>query len=171
MRFGYRDYDPDTGRWTAKDPIFFDGGDTDLYGYVVNSPVNFFDPYGLSDIGQKIAERVQWQLRAGGLQPSEKPININLNGSIDLTKGQKSAIIKTVGGTSAIVFGGISARPDIIAGGIVITANGVALLIAEALGGDTSLIPSDYELAKELFEGLKYNWPINSPCNLSKRKK
>jgi RHS repeat-associated protein len=47
VRFGYRDYDPDTGRWTAKDPIFFAGGDTDLYGYVLNNPVNFIDPLGL----------------------------------------------------------------------------------------------------------------------------
>jgi RHS repeat-associated protein len=47
VRFGYRDYDPDTGRWTAKDPIFFAGGDTDLYGYVLNDPVNLIDPLGL----------------------------------------------------------------------------------------------------------------------------
>ncbi|MBI9086620.1 MAG: hypothetical protein JEZ11_23685 [Desulfobacterales bacterium] len=46
VRFGYRDYDPDTGRWTAKDPIFFDGGDADLYGYVLNDPINFIDPEG-----------------------------------------------------------------------------------------------------------------------------
>ena len=30
VRFGYRDYDPDTGRWTAKDPIGFGGGDVSL---------------------------------------------------------------------------------------------------------------------------------------------
>ncbi|UCD81518.1 MAG: RHS repeat-associated core domain-containing protein, partial [Desulfobacterales bacterium] len=47
VRFGYRDYDPDVGRWTAKDPIFFAGGDTDLYGYCLNHPVNFIDPLGL----------------------------------------------------------------------------------------------------------------------------
>ena len=47
VRFGYRDYDPDTGRWTAKDPIGFAGGDTDLYGYCLNDPVNFVDPLGL----------------------------------------------------------------------------------------------------------------------------
>lgn len=47
VRFGYRDYNPDTGRWTAKDPIFFAGGDTDLYGYVLNDPVNGIDPSGL----------------------------------------------------------------------------------------------------------------------------
>ena len=46
VRFGYRDYDPDIGRWSAKDPIFFPGGDTDLYGYVLNDPVNLVDPDG-----------------------------------------------------------------------------------------------------------------------------
>jgi RHS repeat-associated protein len=47
VRFGYRDYDPDVGRWTAKDPIFFTGGDTDLYGYVLNNPVSLIDTWGL----------------------------------------------------------------------------------------------------------------------------
>lgn len=47
IRFGLRDYDPGVGRWTAKDPIFFSGGDTDLYGYCMNDPVNFVDPEGL----------------------------------------------------------------------------------------------------------------------------
>ncbi len=47
VRFGYRDFDPETGRWTAKDPIGFAGGDTDLYGYCLNDPVNWIDPWGL----------------------------------------------------------------------------------------------------------------------------
>ncbi len=45
-RFGFRDYDADVGRWTAKDPILFEGGDTDLYGYVINDPMNGVDPEG-----------------------------------------------------------------------------------------------------------------------------
>ncbi len=45
-RFGARDYDAETGRWTAKDPILFNGGDTNLYGYVLNNPVNWVDPNG-----------------------------------------------------------------------------------------------------------------------------
>jgi RHS repeat-associated protein len=52
VRFGYRDYNPDTGRWTAKDPIFFAGGDTDLYGYVLNDPVIGVDPEGLAWYGK-----------------------------------------------------------------------------------------------------------------------
>ena len=46
-RFGARDYDAFTGRWTVKDPIGFEGGDTNLYGYVVADPVNWVDPEGL----------------------------------------------------------------------------------------------------------------------------
>lgn len=45
-RFGYRDYDAETGKWTAKDPIGFEGGDSNLYGYVLGDPVNFVDPTG-----------------------------------------------------------------------------------------------------------------------------
>jgi RHS repeat-associated protein len=46
VRFGARDYDPETGRWTTKDPILFSGGDTNLYGYVLADPINFIDPTG-----------------------------------------------------------------------------------------------------------------------------
>ncbi|MHB1273346.1 MAG: RHS repeat-associated core domain-containing protein [Rhodanobacter sp.] len=47
IRFGARDYDPETGRWTAKDPLGFGGGDADLYAYVGGDPLNNYDPYGL----------------------------------------------------------------------------------------------------------------------------
>ena len=47
VRFGARDYDAEIGRWTAKDPILFMGGDTNLYAYVRNDPMNWKDPYGL----------------------------------------------------------------------------------------------------------------------------
>lgn len=46
VRFGARDYDARFGRWTHKDPILFDGGQTNLYVYVGNDPVNRSDPFG-----------------------------------------------------------------------------------------------------------------------------
>jgi len=42
-----RYYDPQDGRFISKDPIGFDGGDVNLYGYVQNNPVNWIDPWGL----------------------------------------------------------------------------------------------------------------------------
>jgi len=44
--FGARDYDPTLGRWLAKDPIGFAGGDANLYGYCLGDPVNLVDPSG-----------------------------------------------------------------------------------------------------------------------------
>jgi RHS repeat-associated protein len=49
-RFGARDYDGETGRWTAKDPILFDGGDSNLYGYVLQNPIDYFDPEGMQSV-------------------------------------------------------------------------------------------------------------------------
>ena len=45
--FGARDYDPELGRWIAKDPIGFAGGDANLYGYCLGDPVGLVDPSGL----------------------------------------------------------------------------------------------------------------------------
>jgi len=72
-RFGARDYDSFTGRWTTKDPIRFAGGGPHLYRYVGNDPVNWIDPSGLQ------SETVGWGRRIGeffktlifGLQPSK----------------------------------------------------------------------------------------------------
>jgi RHS repeat-associated protein len=45
-RFGARDYDARSGRWTLKDPKRFGGDDSNLYGYVLADPLSFTDPEG-----------------------------------------------------------------------------------------------------------------------------
>lgn len=51
--YGYRFYSPVTGRWINRDPLGEQGG-INLYGFVLNDPVNLVDPDGL------------WQLTIGG---------------------------------------------------------------------------------------------------------
>ena len=63
---GARDYNPATGRWTAKDPIGFAGGDPNLYRSVGNDPVNFIDPTGNGAVGF-VVRRVGKGLVSGGL--------------------------------------------------------------------------------------------------------
>ena len=46
-RFVWRDYDADTGRFTALDPMGAKGGDSDWYGDCVDDPVNRVDAWGL----------------------------------------------------------------------------------------------------------------------------
>ena len=59
VRFGARDYDAETGRWTARDPILFGGGQANLYEYVGSDAVNFVDPSGLRiDTWIRIAKNV-----------------------------------------------------------------------------------------------------------------
>jgi RHS repeat-associated protein len=45
-----RYYDPRLGRFLNVDPIGFDGGDVNLYGYVGNNPVNWIDPWGFYSV-------------------------------------------------------------------------------------------------------------------------
>jgi RHS repeat-associated protein len=61
IRFGYRDYNPDLGRWTAKDPSGFVDGEN-LYMYVLNDPLSFSDRYGLKK--KKFSDYFKWFKRA-----------------------------------------------------------------------------------------------------------
>jgi RHS repeat-associated protein len=49
--YGYRWYDPETGRWPSRDPIEEEGG-INLYGFVGENAVNQWDIFGLSEGGE-----------------------------------------------------------------------------------------------------------------------
>lgn len=49
LYYGYRYYQPQTGRWLSRDPLGEAGG-MNLYGFVGNNPVSKTDPLGLYEI-------------------------------------------------------------------------------------------------------------------------
>ncbi|HEU6437975.1 MAG TPA: RHS repeat-associated core domain-containing protein [Nitratidesulfovibrio sp.] len=71
VRFGFRDYDPRTGRFTAPDPLGDTGGDHDPYDYCVDDPVSAFDPLGLE--GEGILKRLRpwWSYPYGSKEKKE----------------------------------------------------------------------------------------------------
>jgi RHS repeat-associated protein len=46
VRFGARDYDPSVGRWLMKDPVRWQGRQSNLFVYIGDNPVNGTDPRG-----------------------------------------------------------------------------------------------------------------------------
>jgi RHS repeat-associated protein len=74
---GARWYSPTTGRFLNEDPIGFDGGDPNLYRYVGNSPINGYDPTGLTQAGNplnNIFGGTTYNPYAGSLATSSSPI-------------------------------------------------------------------------------------------------
>ena len=82
-RFGWRDYDPAVGRFTAPDPLGDTGGDHDLYEYCVDDPVSLYDPEGLnaaSALGGIVATGVVYQAGKYALEKIGEAIGVALGG-------------------------------------------------------------------------------------------
>ncbi len=75
-RFGARDYDPEIGRWTSKDPIGFESGERNFYGYAFEDPVNLFDPSGRDALTEDPTVREFmydiWRLAGKGRSETER---------------------------------------------------------------------------------------------------
>ncbi len=115
VRFGFRDYDPDIGRFSARDPMRFGGGDTDLYGYVRGNPSTYVDPNGLTwcDISGalravksnypdlKLPSRVEIKFKkddkwAGEYELLKDSMNLNERYLDDLSDSQAKDLLNTI---------------------------------------------------------------------------
>ena len=74
MRARY--YDPEVGRFINKDPIRYAGRNVNLYGYVLNNPVNFIDPWGLWRAQFNVGGHI-WLPITRGITPGAVGVNIS----------------------------------------------------------------------------------------------
>lgn len=126
VRFGLRDYDPETGRWTAPDPINFAGGQLNLYEYVGSDPVSTRDPSGLFAV-------------CGGINAYA-----GVGAGFSICLGDE--------GVSACVEGGVGIGGDVgLGAGEHIESAGKGTLVAEfgagfgplGVGADCEVLPDD----------------------------
>jgi RHS repeat-associated protein len=59
--YKYRHYAPALGRWPSRDPIEEDGG-VNLYGFVGNNPIYWWDSLGLNNVGDENVEQEMVQV-------------------------------------------------------------------------------------------------------------
>jgi RHS repeat-associated protein len=115
-RFGFRDYDAETGRWTARDPIGLEDG-PNIYTYVGNDPVGFVDPDGL------LALNAAGFLIGGGIE-----LGVQL-----LTNGFDFSAVDYVDvGTMALV--GLVAPSSLLAGKSILNSTKAAKALNKQLG-------------------------------------
>ena len=109
-RFGYRDYDAYTGKWTAKDPIGFDGGDSNLYGYVLGDPVNFIDSEGLAKSQGLCKGKKNLNTEGFNKQSKASELERALNDAINKKQSKRikalEALLKVIkrGGSMGLLF-------------------------------------------------------------------
>ncbi|MFM6929014.1 MAG: RHS repeat-associated core domain-containing protein, partial [Bdellovibrio sp.] len=147
VKFGAREYDGESGRWTSKDPIRFDGGDTNLFGYVENDPVNWIDPEGTTKKPGQVMENDAFAGGGGGTGGSANVVaTIKPNGQLIGEAGSSSRVRIVPGGLqeaqnmySGLCKGGTPSTPSNYSGQMVRFSDGgvVGLRPSSASGPPT----------------------------------
>jgi RHS repeat-associated protein len=105
VRFGARDYDPSTGRWTTKDPYLFVNG-PNLYAYAAHDPVNRVDISGL-DLFSEIARRAQELYKTPGAVVWEGLVAQFGKAAVEWWSGWERTVVDSLGGLNTTAAGEI----------------------------------------------------------------
>jgi RHS repeat-associated protein len=114
VRFGARDYDAHSGRWTAKDPILFGGSATNLYSYGGSDPLNHADPLGLVPILLPMLGGAAVGAIAGAAFGA---LNALSTGGDPASAAARGAIVGAGIGSGAALFGALATGAGLGAGG------------------------------------------------------
>lgn len=116
MRARY--YDPDVGRFISEDPIGFEGGDVNLFAYVLNNPLNFIDPEGTMGPAPFLAIAAVKgggaAIATGGFLAAKAIANVisggEVNKNADINRGAIKAfsIPLTQGAAAVAAYGGLA---------------------------------------------------------------
>jgi RHS repeat-associated protein len=110
----FRYYDPSTGRYLRADPIGLAGMDPNIYGYVLNDPVNAIDPLGLWSAwggGSIIGAWGPWgRNRGGGVAWDSGNGGAGLYG----TSGSSSGAGASAGMEVGFFTGSMSGKTDVV---------------------------------------------------------
>jgi RHS repeat-associated protein len=162
--YGFRYYDPVTGRWPSRDPIEENGG-LNLYGMVGNDPINYWDVLGLTDgddccnvtaeTCQGIVDSLSY-LSAGAFTA---PLNAqNLIDNALSTQTQPDWLGGTMGVMSDLGQQALSAlHPSV---GAITLGHPAAQSLASFASGDTAMGFSHGRLQPHLLCQLVQDWLI-----------
>ena len=150
----HRFYDSGIGRYLRPDPIGLVGG-INLYVYALNNPANLWDYLGLNSLGEQIASRIRWQIKAGGIRPETGKI---LTFEDNFTSGDKE-VLKFAGSIGTVATRVYLRNTNMVREGMKVMVNTAPYTTSEMVGGNTNNIPYDYEIYYQIIKGIVSNWP------------
>ena len=151
------------------DPILFAGGDTNLYGYVLNDPVNLFDPNGyrpfICRILEVLGEDISVDLEAG------LGFGLGISGGLPFTRGGVSGKIVVGTGIGVGASAGVG-RAFVLAEGnegitfgttVAVTGGAIAggsANITAGTGGVTANVSGMIGVGFNIVSGFVFGGPI-----------
>jgi RHS repeat-associated protein len=153
VRFGARDYEVESGRWTSKEPTLFSTGALNFYIYALNNPLGYTDKNGLRPRPQPNTGADNYSTAADALFIISVIGTMVSNGLINATNipvGGKPPGLDSFGGKNTISTIGT------LAGGIALVQNqgGVSQAIKEVKDTANALVP----LFDHLFDEADEEW-------------